>query len=337
VAEVDTEVAFTGANAGEAFSDRISKFVPSSRKPFQRREREDRFVSEKDTNKTETSRRTPRPGGGFERERRPFHRDGERRSVERSGGDRPSRPEFTRPWREEKQDRFAQRPYSRENRTGEESRPNKPRVDREGKRSSFGSRPFSSRPSGEKGRGGFKDKPSFRRDEQDRPSRRPREFSGKPRFSRERDGEVRSEPGGRFAPSFRKSDAPRERFRTPRPKMQGVDHAAQGEGSEARPRNFGPKKPFSSEKSFGGKKSFGPKKGFGGGRSERSSGEFKGYNSGESKFAKKSSGRPGGRFTNGAEGTPSANRGPFDKFTGNPKTFKKRSTPPHKGQRKREE
>lgn len=336
-AEVHAEVSPVEDNAGVA-SKRISKFVPSSRPPFEKRGRENRFVSEKDTNRTDADRRPSRPRGDFERERRPFRRDGERRPVERSGEDRPSRPSFTRPWDEEKRDRAARRPYSREDRGGEGSRPARPRFDREGKRSSFGSRPFSGGASGDKGRGDFKGKPSFRRDEQDRPPRPRRDFSDKPRFSRERDGEGGPEQGRRSAPPFRKFDAPRERTRKPRPEGQKFERAAKAEGSEARPRrNFGPKKPFSSEKSFGGKKPFGPKKSFGGGRSERPSGEFKRFNSGESKFAKKSFGKSGGRFAKKPEGAPPADRRPFDKFKGKQNTFKKRSASPHKGKRNPEE
>ncbi|QNI37879.1 hypothetical protein [Edaphobacter albus] len=415
VVEAGTEATSAEDNAGEGSSERISKFVSSTRKPFEKSGRE-RYVAERnikterDTNRPDADRRPrpSRPRGDSERERRPFRRDGERRPVERSGGDRPARPSFTRPWDEEKRDRPARRPYSREDRTGDDSRPARPRFDREDKRPSFGSRPFSGRPSGDKfssrpsgdkvsgrsfgdkERRDFKGKPSFRRDEQDRPSRPPRDFSGKPsfrrnedrpsrpprdfsgkpsfrrdeqdrpqrprrdfsdrpprpsrdfsdkpRFSRERDGAGSNEQGRRSAPPFRKFDAPREGFRKPRPEGQKFDRAAETEGSEARPRrNFGPKKPFSSEKSFGGKKSFGPKKSFGGGRSERPSGEFKRSSSGGSKFAKKSFGKPGGRFAKKTDGAPSANRGPFDKFKGNQKPFKKRSAPPHKGKKNREE
>lgn len=334
-AEGGTEAA--SLQDGAEVAARISKFAPSSRPPFEKRGREKQFVSEKDTKKTGTDRRPSRPRSDFERERRPFRRDGERRPVERSGEDRPSRPNFTRPWEEEKRDRATRRPFSREDRGGEGFRPARPRFDREDKRSSFGSRPFSGGPSGNRGRSDFKDKPTFRRDKQDRPPRPRGDFSDKPRFSRERDVEGGSEQGRRSAPPFRKFDTPRERFRKPRPETQGFDRAAKAEGSETRPRrSFGPKKPFPSEKSFGDKRSFGPKKSFGGGRPERASGEFKRFNSGESKFAKKSFGKPAGRPANKPDRAPADGR-PFDKFKSKPKTFKKRSAPPRKGKSNPEE
>jgi hypothetical protein len=169
-------------------TERIAKFTPSSRKPFvssrnpleKRESRGPRSVTGRDTN-----RRPSKPREGFDRERRPFDRKGppsdrERRPFRRDDSSSSSspRPDFTRPWDEEKRDRPArpssERPFRKSSSEG------KPAFDRSGKdrparppRREFSDRPF--RKDSSEGR------PSFDRSGTDRPSRPPRrEFSERP-------------------------------------------------------------------------------------------------------------------------------------------------------------
>ncbi len=276
-AVVTTEGMATATAPSAPEVDRISKFA-STRKPFVKREGGDR--------------RSARSPGGFDRERRPFRREGQgsegRRSEDRprrefsgppressgprrefSSGPRrefsgprrePSGPrrEFTRPWDEERASRprrtAGDRPAG--DGSGEQRAPRRPSFDREGKRPGFAARPsFGDRVRGDRAsRDSRGDRPAFRRDDQDRPRR---EFGDKPRFSGERSGEERG-----AAPRYRKFDAPRSNFRKPRPEFSGADAGR----SEDRPRtgfsgdkgrSFGGSKPLSGGKSFGSKKSFG--------------------------------------------------------------------------------
>lgn len=360
--DVDAIVVTTEAEALTAPSrERIAKFTPSSRKPFERRDRERPSVTDRDTNRrpprsqsSEGERRPfTRDRKPFDRENKPFNRD--RRPFDpdrkpfrkdqqrRPSSDRP-RPDFTRPWDEEKRERSF-RPRTSEEGSTENAAPRKPRFDSENRRPAFGSRPSSGprRSFGDKARSGFAGKPSFRRDDQDRPARPRREFSEKPRFTRDAEGS-REETGRRSGPPFRKFDAPRKDFRKPRPETPGFDFAAESADSETRPRrSFGSKQPFTPGKSFGGKKSFGagksfgPKKSFGAKKPFAASGESsfekprRFSSTGDSKFAKKKSfGKPGGKFAKKSDSAPSGNAGPFDKFKGNKKPFGKRGAPARK-------
>jgi hypothetical protein len=247
VVELDATVApaVDAETAGD--SGRISKFAPAARKPFKsehsgefRKPRTDRGTFEKTDRPTRPARSGPRSEG----ERRPFTRT--------------QRPEFTRPWDEEKRDRPARRPRTSE---GEQTQPagegefRKPRFDR--------------------------DKPAFKRDRPSFDRSKPRFGGDKPRFDREkprfdREGKrpsfgSRSDSGPRRSfgdkersgPPFRKFDAPRSNFKSPRREEGGFSAASGSSDSEPRPRrSFADKKPFSGKKPFGSKP-FGDKKPFG--------------------------------------------------------------------------
>lgn len=365
--DVDAIVVTTEESASDAPStERIAKFVPSSRRaPSPRRseqeERKTTFVTREDAN-----RRPSRPERGSDRERRPF----QRREDDRRTESRPPRRDFTRPWDEEKRDREGNRPRSFEKRsarsTGEESGPRKPRFEGEARRPSSGPRrSFSDKP-----RSSFQDRPAFRRNEEDNPSRPRRDFSEGRRPSRERDDQGRGQKSGRSGPPFRKFDSPRsfgaQRSEGSSRDAGGFEPRPRGSGSFGPKKPFdgkkpfaagksfagskpfsgggnatGPRKPFGAGKSFGGAKSFGPKKSFGGKRPFAASGEQtserpKRFSPGGAPgFAKKKSfGSPGGKFGKRAGGSssgrPAGNSGPFDKFKGNKKPFGKRGAPPRK-------
>ena len=179
---------------------RITKFIPKPRKVGTG------FVTKPGRNIED--RPTPR-------ERRPFTRDSDRPSF---GKDRPN---FTKPWEEEKAKRIAaaQSPSNVEDDTSSTPKPRTPRpydrkpdTDRTGKRPSFGAKPsFGSKPSfGGKPRFDRKpsfsgDRPSFRRNEGDsRPPRR--EYTPRPYNDR---------PYNDAAASDSTSDRPRKTFSKP--------------------------------------------------------------------------------------------------------------------------
>ncbi len=317
--EVEAAVAAEGDTSEAPATERISKFAPAARKSsgprdFKPREgsapkrewKERPARSGSSVTGRDTSFRSPRPQGGFDRERKPFDRDRKpadrerrpftRRDDDRPAASRPPRREFTRPWDEEKRDRPARAPRSFEGQAGKDFAPRKPRFDGEGKRPAFGDRAASGprRSFGDKARSGFTARPPRRdgedraerprrdfgdrprtgftsrpprRDGEDRPARPRRDFGDKPRFSREAEG------GRPARPAFRKFDAPpRDNFRRPRP--EGSDAASESTGSETRPRrtfspkkSFGEGKPFAPRKSFGEGKPFTPRKSFGEGKS----------------------------------------------------------------------
>jgi hypothetical protein len=360
---LDEAAAPTDLEASAAPStERIAKFTPSARKPFEKREaRGPRSVTGRDTN-----RRPSKPREGFDRERRPFDRkspssDRERRPFRRDDSRSPSspRPDFTRPWNEEKRDRPArpssERPFSKSSSEG------KPAFDRSGTdrparppRREFSERPFRS---SSEGRPAFdrprKDGParpprresserpfrksssegrtSFDRPRKDGPARPPRrEFSDKPRFSREGG----TEGGRRSAPPFRKFDAPRDNFRKPRPQAEGSEPRNSEAPADRPRRDFVQKKPSFGQKrpSFGPKKSFGDKKPFGakpfGAKKSFGSSDSQGFKkkSFKSRDDSKSFGKPPRKSGGDAPG----NAGPFDKFKGNKKPFGKRGAPARK-------
>jgi hypothetical protein len=204
--DVDAVVVTTEGENAAPRQERISKFAASKREFKPRREEDSR---------------------GPSRERKPFDRTaGPRSDSERRPFNRASRPEFTRPWDEEKKERSERRPRAVEGESQEA--PRKPRFT--GDRDQRG----SSRPRFDRG----EKRPSYG------------ERSGADRRDRPRDGGERP---------FRKFDAPRGDSRPPR--REGADFAA---GGESRPRrSFGEKKPFGARKPFDEKKDFGERKPFG--------------------------------------------------------------------------
>jgi hypothetical protein len=239
--------------AAAAVPERISKFAPATRKPFESRRTDDRksAADRSGFGRTDRSARPARSGPRSEGERRPFTRT--------------TRPDLTRPWDEEKRDRPARRPRTFE---GEQARPagagefHKPRVDRD--------KPAFKR-----------DRPSFDRSSKSRfDGEKPRFDREKPRFDREGKRPSfgsRSDSGPRRSfgdkersgPPFRKFDAPRDNFKSPRREEGGLRAFAGSSDSESRPRrSFADKKPFSGKKPFGSKpfsdkKPFGDRKSFG--------------------------------------------------------------------------
>ena len=160
-------------------SGRITKFIPKPRKVGTG------FISK-------PSRES---GAATARERRPFTRTRE--------SNRPERPNFTKPWEEEKPNRFEAKSSSRPSKDGDDTAKTRPRAaertssfDRAGKRPSFGSNLAlgSKRTSGDKPRSASnrssfgkdklsfgQDRPTFRRSEDSggsRPARR--EFTSRP-------------------------------------------------------------------------------------------------------------------------------------------------------------
>lgn len=221
--DIDTYVVTTeGSAPAEQTGERISKFAPASRKPYRSAER---------APGRDSDRRPPRQDRNFDRERRPFRRDDQR-------SDRP-RPDFTRPWDEEKREREARRPRSFEG--SADARP--PRSDREG-------RPAFRRDDDRKGRGertGPRD--SFRKFDaprgkfsKPRPERSGDFDAARPRFSR-----PRPEGSGDF-------DAPRGKFSRPRPEGSRPEFRDDRRGDDRPRRSPGSNRPFSPGKSFGGGK-----------------------------------------------------------------------------------
>jgi len=358
VEETDTPVLATEGDTSETpATKRISKFAPAARKSsgprdFKPREgsapkrewKERPARSSSSVTGRDTSFRSSRPQGGFDRDRRPFDRDRKpadrerrpftRRDDDRPAGARPPRRDFTRPWDEEKRDRPARAPRSFEGQAGKDFAPRKPRFDGEGKRPAFGDRATSGprRSFGDKARSGFTARPPRRdgddrtdrprrdfgdrprtgftsrpprRDGDDRPARPRRDFGDKPRFSRDAEG------GRPARPAFRKFDAPRDNFRKPRP--EGFEAAAESAGTESRPRrSFGPKKPFGEGKPFGPRKSFGEGKSFG---AKKPFGERKSFGDGKSFGDKKSFG--GGKSFGSKKPFAASSGDSFDK----PKRF----------------
>jgi len=270
--DIDAIVPTTEGDTPE--TPRITKFVPKPRKVGTG------FVNR------------PAPTGAPDRERRPFNRD--------------AKPDYSKPWEEEKRDRSIRRPRSfqseppadqAEASTGERpARPytRKPSFDREGKRPSFGSKPsFGSRPSfGSKSRMGG-DRPTFRRDSDSSESRPPRRDYA-PR-SEEGAGESRpprrtfSKPGtfdrkreGFAGKPFRRdgeSRPPRRDFGDSRPPRRDYGSRSEAGSSEARPprreysdsrpprRDFGDSQPPRRE--FGDKPAFSRDRAGRGDRSEQ--------------------------------------------------------------------
>ncbi len=270
--DIDAIVTTTEGDTPE--TPRITKFVPKPRKVGTG------FINR------------PAPTGAPDRERRPFNRD--------------AKPDYSKPWDEEKRDSPVRRPRSfqsepptdqAEASTGERpARPyaRKPSFDRESKRPSFGSKPsFGSRPSfGGKSRMGG-DRPTFRRDSDSSEARPPRRDYA-PR-SEEGAGESRpprrtfSKPGnfdrkreGFAGKSFRRdgeSRPPRRDFgdsRPPRRDYASRSEAGSGESrpprreySDSRPprRDFGDSRP--PRRDFGDKPSFSRDRAGRGDRSEQ--------------------------------------------------------------------
>jgi hypothetical protein len=251
----DTLVATKGDAVTPPATARISKFASSVRKPFEprrsgefRKPAADRGAFERPDRSARPARSGPRSEG----ERRPFTR--------------PARPDFSRPWDEEKRDRPARPPRSfegaRRPASGEGDAPRKSRFG--GDKPAFSrDRPASDRKPRFAG-----DKPRFDRE-------KPRFDSDKPRFDREgkrpsfgsrSDTAPRRSFGDkdRGGPPFRKFDAPRGGSKSPRRNEDGFHAAAGASDTEARPRrSFADKKPFGDKRSFGDKKPFGAKKTFG--------------------------------------------------------------------------
>ncbi len=210
--DIDAIVPTTEGDTPE--TPRITKFIPKPRKIGTG------FIN----------RPTAKPFGAPDRERRPFNRD--------------AKPDYSKPWDEEKRDRSVRRPKSfqseqpaeqTEASTGERpARPytRKPSFDREGKRPSFGSKPsFGSRPSfaGKPRLGG--DRPTFRRDSDSSESRPPR-----------RDYAPRTEAGAG------ESRPPRRTFSKPGTfdrKREGFSGKSFSRDSDSRPprRDFGDSRP----------------------------------------------------------------------------------------------
>jgi hypothetical protein len=237
-----------------------------------------------------------KPSDSSDRERRPFSRE----------SNRSDRPNFTKPWEEEKADRLAASrapSKARDEDTAGGDAPRtysrKPTFDREGKRP-FGNKPaFGSKPRFDSNR------PSFRRDSESGGSRPPRrEFTPRPTGDRDDARPPRktfSKPGtfdrkreGFAGKSFDRSDSrpPRRDFGDSRPPRREFTPRAEGD-SEGRPprRNFGdkpsfgggPRKPGSfsprppreggaGPSRFGGKPSFSRERNDRDGRGERPSG-----------------------------------------------------------------
>jgi hypothetical protein len=201
--DVDSQVVTTeGGTTGAPSTERIAKFIPSARKPFERRSRDDRGAQGRGFQDRDAPRRAPRQDSNSDRERRPFRRDDQR---PRPSGDRP-RPDFSRPWNEEKRDREARRPRSVEG-SGSETRT--PRPDREG-------RPPFRRDNDSQGRGDRSGRPPFRKFDAPRGKfSGPRsEGSGSSDASRPRPFKPRAEGSGGF-------DGPRGKFSRPRPEGSG--------------------------------------------------------------------------------------------------------------------
>lgn len=374
--DVDAHVVTTEGEVPAAPAERINKFVPSGRKPFERREREDRPRRD-----DRGDRRPPRRDSGSERERRPFRRDEQkpRFSADRSASrpsDRP-RPDFSRPWDEEKRERDARRPRTFEG-SSDERRTSRPPSDREGKpfvrreRDQRGERPAFRRDDNRGERPAFRrddnrgERPAFRRDDSrgerstfrrddnrgERPSFRKDDSRGpRPPF--------RKDEGRGERPAFRKFDAPRGgKFSKPRPEGTGF-REDRGTGEERPRRTSESKRPFSPSKSFGGGKKFGGSRlPFG----DRPSGERKTF-SGKKPFAARGEGSPerpkrfrtegesagakrkpftkstgsAGRDRKSFSGKPADKGGPFGKFMGNKKPFGKRGAPARKPKERPEE
>ena len=215
------EVAATDST-GEEEKPRISKFVPKPRK-------------------TGTGFITKTP----DRERRPFKRD--------------AAPDYTKPWDEDKRDKFVRRPKSYYDAATSEASsesqteaPRKPRFDREGNRPSFGSRPRM---------GG--DRPSFRRDNssgEGRPPRReytPRPDAGSddsrpPRRTFSKPGTFDRKREGFAGKSFdRDSRPPRRDYGDSRPPRR--EYTPRPDSDDSRPprRTFGDKPSFSGPRKPG--------------------------------------------------------------------------------------
>jgi 23S rRNA pseudouridine2605 synthase len=239
--DIDSIVPTTEGDTPE--TPRITKFIPKPRKVGTG------FINR------------PAPTGAPDRERRPFNRD--------------AKPDYSKPWDEEKRDRAVRRPRSFEPEQPSDQaeastseRPartytRKPSFDREGKRPSFGSRPsFSGKPR----LGG--DRPTFRRDSdgESRPPRRdytPRPEAGSdesrpPRRTFSKPGTFDRKREGFAGKSFRRdgeSRPPRRDFGDSRPPRRdyasrseagsGESRAPRREYSDSRPprREFGDSRP----------------------------------------------------------------------------------------------
>jgi len=372
--DIDAHVVTTEGDGAASPAERIGKFVPSARKPFERRERDDRG-----------DRRPPRRDSGAERERRPFRRDDQK---PRFSADRPaartsdsSRPDFTRPWDEEKRARAPRHAPTFE---GSSHDRRSPRPEREG-------RPFPRRDQDQRGRDDNRGprrtfrkdnsrapRPAFRKDDSrgPRPAFRRDDSRGERPAFRGDDGRAerpafrkedsrgprpafRRDEGRSERPPFRKFDAPRSgKFSKPRPEGAGF-REDRGTGQERPRRTSDSKRPFSPSKSFGGGKKFsssrpplgdrpaGERRSFSGSkpfspRSEGASERPKRFRSeGDSDAAKRKpftkSPAKGGQKEKNFSGKPSGKGGPFAKFMGNKKPFGKRGAPARKPRERSEE
>ena len=302
-----TEAVVVAAEEEVPQRPRISKFAQGERP----RRPEDKFAS-----------RSPRKDFGP----RPFLREG--------------KPDYTKPWEEEKKRRFS-RPEASRDSEGEQAgeRPFRPRpFDRAGKqperRDFGGTRPAFPR-------GGRRNHP------ESRPRRRfqaeSSETDARPRRDFQKPAPFTKQSGERpFA--RRAEDKPfAKREGRPFPKREGdKSFTKRGQGTPFAGREGGrpfirredgkpfarttDRKPFAEDtargpKSFEGKKSFGPKK-FGPKKKEFST--AKPYGKKPFKAAGKSEGRP----RRAESGKPSGKPGPFNKFMGSKKPFGKRRQKP---------
>ncbi|MBS1820992.1 MAG: hypothetical protein JST61_03290 [Acidobacteria bacterium] len=256
VASEAIDAAATAEAATTDASGRISKFDPAARKPFKAKRAEE-------FRKPAADRGGFEKRGGFDRSDRPARpsRPGPRTENERRPFTRTPRPDFTRPWDEEKRDRPVRRPRTfdgEQTQQAGEREFRKPRFDRD--KLSF-----------------KRDRPGFDRDSKPRfDKEKTYGDREKPRFSREGKRPAfgtgpKSSSGDkeRSGPPYRKFDAPRRDFKSPR-RREGDFAAAESAGQETRPRGsfaekrpLGEKKPFGAKRPFGDKKSFGDKKPYG--------------------------------------------------------------------------
>ena len=318
--DVDAIVVTTEGGTAEAPSaERIAKFVPSSRprpSTAPRKFAGSRDRGERSGARESADRRSPRPERTSDRERRPF----QRREDDRRSDARPPRREFTRPWDEEKRDPAARRPRSFEERpgqpAGEDSGRPKPRFDREGK-PGFGARPFSGsrsasgprRSFSDKARSGSEGRPSFRRDDQDRPARPRREFSDKPRFDRDDKRPASgSRPFSGSRPSgFRSTSGPRPSFSD---KARGSSEGRPSFRRDDQDRPARPRREFSDKPRFS-------REG-GSDRNRRSGPPFRKFDAPRDNFRKPRPDAPGHDLAAGSAGSearPRSSFGPKKPFT----------------------
>ena len=241
---------------------------------------------------------------------RPPRKDFERRPFRRE-----AKPDYTKPWEEEKRQRFS-----------------RPRPSGESVEGSASERPYPRERPTER-RGGTR--PAFSREgrRERYEDRKPRQFQAEGSASERRPSRGFEKPGPypkrRNEKSFNNQDKSRPFARRESSKLSSKregsrpfsprdDRKPFAEGTNIKPKRF------EGEKSFGGKNRFGEKKGF----SARGKQEFssaKPY--GKKPFSKpraKSEGRPSGKATGRPPGKPN----PFKKFMGDKRPFGKRKEKP---------